>query len=57
MGRDKTPKRTSKSRRSVVFLRDLTPRKEVAGGSGKLLFGQRQEPAADAPKPSKQGAS
>jgi hypothetical protein len=46
MSKDKTPKRTKKG--NVVLLRDLTPRKEVAGGSGKLLFGERREPADDA---------
>jgi hypothetical protein len=53
MSKDKTLKRPKKG--SVVLLRDLTPRKKVAGGSGKLLFGERQEPAADPPKPSKRG--
>jgi hypothetical protein len=56
MSKDKKVKGT-KDRGSVVLLRDLAPRKEVSGGSGKLLFGERQEPADDAPKPDKQSQS
>jgi len=54
MNKDKTVRRRKNSS-SVVLLRDLAPRKEVAGGAGKVLFGERREPAKDAPKKSKQG--
>jgi len=53
MSKEKTVKQTNNS--SVVLLRDLAPRKGVAGGNGKVLFGERQECADDAPKQGKQG--
>ncbi|MGH7390642.1 MAG: hypothetical protein ACREM3_14455 [Candidatus Rokuibacteriota bacterium] len=32
----------------VVLLADLAPRKDVKGGAGKLLFGERMEPVTAA---------
>jgi hypothetical protein len=40
---------------AVVRLRDLAPPVDVKGGAGKLLFGERREPANDAPKQKTQG--
>jgi hypothetical protein len=56
MSKDKTMKRTKNSS-SVVLLRDLSPRKEVAGGGGKVLFGERREPTDDAPGAAQAGRS
>jgi len=30
---------------AVILLRDLAPRKDVTGGAGKRLFGERREPS------------
>jgi hypothetical protein len=54
MSKDKPGKR-AKHGSSVVLLRDLAPCNEVTGGTSKVLFGERREPAKDAPKKSKQG--
>lgn len=35
----------------VILLRDLEPRTEVTGGTGTRLFGERQAPAEDPPRP------
>jgi hypothetical protein len=40
--KEKTEKRKKKD--SVVLLEDLAPRKEVKGGSGKIVFGQGGDP-------------
>jgi hypothetical protein len=49
MSKDRMGKRTKHSS-SVVLLRDLAPRNEVTGGTSKVLFGERREPAEDARK-------
>jgi hypothetical protein len=54
MGKHKTI-RPAKDRSRVILVRDLAPRKDVTGGSGKLLFGERQETAEDPPKQPKPG--
>jgi hypothetical protein len=46
---DKKPRR----RKEVVLLQDLAPRKDVAGGSGQILFGQDIAPPRDRPKKDK----
>ena len=54
MSKQKPPKR-SKSDSRVILVRDLAPRKDVKGGSGKLLFGERASadatPSAPSPIP------
>jgi hypothetical protein len=54
MSKPKPTKRRKDDSR-VVLVRDLAPRRDVKGGSGKLLFGERltiaEEPAAPAPIP------
>lgn len=42
MTKNKTAKRTKDA--DVVLLRDLSPRQDVTGGAGKLLFGERRQP-------------
>lgn len=44
------PARPSKrdKKDEIVLLRDLTPRKEVIGGAGKRLFGERRDASRDA---------
>lgn len=53
MSKSKPTKRAKDDSR-VVLVRDLAPRKDVKGGSGKLLFGERlaatDDPSA-APSP------
>ncbi len=50
----KTDEKRPKRRREVVLLRDLAPRKDVAGGSGQIPFGQdvstEEPPKKDRPK-------
>jgi hypothetical protein len=46
------PNKRAKPGSSVVLLRDLAPRNEVTGGTSKVLFGERREPAKDTPKKS-----
>ena len=36
------PTKRAKDDSRVILVRDLAPRKDVKGGSGKLLFGERQ---------------
>ncbi len=53
MSKQKPTKRVKDDAR-VILVRDLAPRKDVKGGSGKLLFGQRQastDPATAGPSP------
>ena len=45
MKKDKTSKH--KRDEGVILLEDLAPRKDVRGGSGKLLFGERVEDSED----------
>ena len=33
----------------IVLLQDLAPRKEVKGGAGKIVFGERAETSEDEP--------
>ena len=40
----------SRRRKEVVLLQDLAPRKDVAGGSGQILFGQDTIPPEDTKK-------
>jgi hypothetical protein len=54
MSKPKTVKPTKDTSR-VVLVRDLAPRKDVTGGSGKLLFGERQDTAEEPPKQPKPG--
>ena len=52
MSKQKSTKRAKDN--PLVILRDLTPRKDVKGGSGKLFFGERQastDPAPPGPSP------
>lgn len=42
-----------KRRKEVILLRDLAPRKDVAGGSGQILFGQDLNQPVDGPKKGK----
>jgi hypothetical protein len=41
-----TKSKTAKRRKDgdVVLLRDLSPDKDVTGGTGKLFFGERRQP-------------
>lgn len=53
MSKQKPTKRTKDDSR-VILVRDLAPRKDVKGGSGKLLFGERLtgvDETAPAPSP------
>ena len=54
MSKAKTVK-PRKDRSRVILIRDLAPRKDVIGGAGKLLFGERQETTEDPPKQPKPG--
>jgi CRP-like cAMP-binding protein len=53
--RGRGPVEPTKDRSRVVLVRDLAPRKDVTGGSGKLLFGERQDTAEEPPKQPKPG--
>jgi hypothetical protein len=52
MTRARVPKRAG-----VVYLKDLTPQKEVQGGSGKRVFGESEaeNPGRDRPERTKKG--
>jgi hypothetical protein len=52
MSKPKTAKPTT-DRSRVVLVRDLAPRKDVTGGSGKVLFGERQESVEEPMRPGK----
>jgi len=39
-----------KGGKEVILLQDLAPRKEIAGGSCQILFGQAIHPSGDTPK-------
>ena len=45
MNKNKTNKHTRN--KGVILLEDLAPRKDVRGGSGRLLFGERVEDSED----------
>jgi hypothetical protein len=47
---DKKPRRR---RKEVILLQDLAPRKDVAGGSGQIFFGQDVNQPGDRPKKGK----
>ena len=51
MSKQKPTKRTKDNSR-VILVRDLAPRKDVKGGAGKLLFGERQAADTAPPAPS-----
>ena len=45
MKKEKTNKHTRHE--DVILLEDLAPRKDVKGGAGKVLFGERVEDSQD----------
>jgi len=49
----KSDRKTAKRRKGVILLQDLAPRKDVAGGSGQILFGQDLNQPVDEPKKGK----
>jgi hypothetical protein len=50
---EKPTRKPTPRRKEVIRLEDLAPRKEVAGGAGRLLFGQGTEPSEQPPKKDK----
>ena len=40
----KAKKKKGRRRREVILLEDLAPRRDVRGGSGRILFGQHVDP-------------
>ena len=44
-------KRRDRRRADVVLLHDLAPQKDVKGGAGKRVFGERAQETAEPPTP------
>jgi len=46
----KSDSKNPRRRKEVILLQDLAPRKDIAGGSGQVLFGQGTNSPGDTPK-------